>query len=92
MKKMVAKRIKSTDELTCCICGKKMTRENAHDPYPVRQESWYEENENRCCTSCNDQIVVPIRRSFGRHGGGHHEFFKEMNYMAILQFMYKQAV
>lgn len=50
----------------CCICGAEISDETSHDPYPVRPESWYGERENRCCPTCNYQIVVPVRLRYGR--------------------------
>ena len=75
---------KDTDMLTCSICGKKMERRHSHDAYPVREESWYDEDENRCCDDCNSQIVMKYRINFGRDGGGFHEKMKSMNYKELI--------
>ena len=48
---------------TCCICGKKLDLSFSHNPYPVREESWYGQKENRCCSDCNGRIVIPARIS-----------------------------
>ena len=77
------------DMLKCCICGKPMQRDNAHDPYPIRPESWYEEDENRCCEECNCKMVVPIRLQLGRDAGGakNRKVFRKMSHSDLLDFM-----
>lgn len=70
---------RDTDVLICSICGAKMERRFSHDAYPVREESWYDDDENRCCEDCNWQIVVKYRINFGRDGGGFHEKMKTMS-------------
>ena len=57
----------------CCICGAKISDELGHNPYPVRAESWYGERENRCCPTCNYQLVVPARLRFGRSEENHRK-------------------
>lgn len=71
------------ETMKCCICGKPITTEGSHDPYPVRPESWYGEKKNRCCRLCNDCIVVPCRIIFGRTDKSHDALMK-MNYMELL--------
>ena len=68
IRKMQEKYIKITyrkysDVGTCCICGAKLPLAFSHDPKPVRPESWYGESENRCCSDCNADIVLPARMS-----------------------------
>ena len=68
IRKMQEKYIKTTyrkysDVGTCCICGAKLPLAFSHDPKPVRPESWYGESENRCCSDCNADIVLPARCS-----------------------------
>ena len=53
--------------MKCCLCGKAITDVEGHDPYPVRPESWYGEQENRCCSACNGYIVLPARIRYGRN-------------------------
>lgn len=48
---------------TCCICGTKLSLSLSHNPYPVREKSWYGQKENRCCSDCNTDIVIPARLS-----------------------------
>lgn len=67
-------------KLKCCICGKEMKGVNSHNPYPVRKGSWYGETENRCCSECNSNIVVPIRIRLGSEVG-------DSKYRRILQRM-----
>ena len=76
---------KGTDILTCSICGKKMERRFSHDAYPVRTESWYHEDENRCCEECNRDIVFEVRLALGRDGGGFHEMMKTMTHKELLR-------
>lgn len=47
--------------ITCCICGEKFPMHESHNPYPVRDESWFGDKENRCCVVCNDTIVSKSR-------------------------------
>lgn len=60
----------------CCICGTRISDELGHNPYPVRPESWYGERKNRCCPTCNYQIVVPARLRFGRSEANHRKLVK----------------
>ena len=48
---------------TCCFCGAKMLPEESHNPYPVRPYSLFttEVVEGRCCSLCNQSIVLPAR-------------------------------
>ena len=48
---------------TCCFCGAKMLPEESHNPYPVKPYSLYttEVVEGRCCSLCNQLIVLPAR-------------------------------
>lgn len=48
---------------TCCICGAKMLPEESHNPYPVKPYSPFttEIVEGRCCSMCNQLIVMPAR-------------------------------
>lgn len=77
--------LKHTDLLTCSICGRKMERRFSHDAYPIRVESWYDEDENRCCEECNSMIVIPVRIGLGRDGGGFHELMKTMTHKQLLR-------
>ena len=44
--------------MKCCICGKEIEDafgwKEGHNPWPAKEEG-------RCCTKCNDLIVVPLR-------------------------------
>lgn len=90
MKTRKIKKMRS-NEVTCCICGEKIHRSTAHDPYPVRQETWYDDNV-RCCTGCNYRFVMPIRITLGRNGGGHHEALKKMDFLGLVKFMHEHRV
>ena len=48
---------------TCCFCGAKMLPEESHNPYPVKPYSFFttEVVEGRCCSMCNQLIVMPAR-------------------------------
>lgn len=48
---------------TCCICGAKLPIAFSHNPYPVREKSWFGQKENRCCSDCNTDLVLPARIS-----------------------------
>lgn len=75
------------EEMKCCICGKPITDEEGHDPYPVRPESWYGEKENRCCADCNYTIVVPVRFRYGRHAQQYGARLREMDYEELFAFV-----
>ena len=43
----------------CCICGQDHGGDKySHSPYPLVHKNDY---DSRCCASCNDKYVVPIR-------------------------------
>lgn len=43
----------------CCICGQDHGGDRySHNPYPLVHENDY---DSRCCASCNNKYVVPIR-------------------------------
>ena len=72
-------RIWTDEELApfkCCICGDAITDETGHNPYPVRDQSYYGERENRCCASCNQRFVIPARLRFGRSEANHRKLVK----------------
>jgi hypothetical protein len=54
---------KTTNEtmITCCICGKKITPTESNNPYPVRDYSNHGDSVNRCCHTCNREVVIPSR-------------------------------
>jgi hypothetical protein len=75
-------------DLKCCICGDIIENElQGHNPYPVRPESWYGEKEYRCCTCCNQRIVIPARIRFGRNDNHHRNTFMKMDYEELLDFV-----
>ena len=41
------------EKFKCSICGKNIKNEFSHNAQPV--------NNGRCCTVCNDTIVIPKR-------------------------------
>ncbi len=45
----------------CCICSKIIKEIESNNPWPVRSYSAIGEKENRCCHTCNNEIVLPIR-------------------------------
>lgn len=47
--------------IRCCICSKMIKAKESNNPWPVRPWSAIGSTENRCCQSCNDNIVTPIR-------------------------------
>ena len=55
---------------TCCFCGAKMFPEESHNPYPVKPYSSFttEVVEGRCCSMCNQSIVLPARTEKLRRG------------------------
>lgn len=42
--------------VTCCLCGKKIGRKQAHNPWPLIEDA-----RKRCCTECNITKVLPAR-------------------------------
>ncbi len=57
---------RKNEKITCCICGEKFNMQYSHNPYPVREESWFGERENRCCGECNDMFVIKSRIAMPR--------------------------
>ena len=48
---------------TCCLCGDDWTA-FGHNPYPFSvTDTAYSDDAPRCCTACNDSLVLPIRLS-----------------------------
>lgn len=47
--------------IRCCICSKIIKSIESNNPWPVRNYSFIGEKENRCCNSCNNDIVIPLR-------------------------------
>lgn len=47
--------------IKCCICGEEITVRESNNPYPVREWSAIGTDKNRCCHSCNHDIVTPSR-------------------------------
>ena len=58
-------------ELECVLCGDTFIG-GGHNPYPLAEESWFGERQNRCCSACN--LVVVAARMAGMKnytkGGG----------------------
>ena len=75
------------DTMRCCICGKEITDDEGHDPYPVRPESFYGEKENRCCPMCNAQIVIPVRMGYGRDAAQHQKQLRKMGHEELIEFV-----
>lgn len=75
------------DTMKCCICGKEITDDEGHDPYPVRPESFYGEKENRCCPMCNAQIVIPARIGYGRDAAQHQKQLRKMGHEELIEFV-----
>ena len=48
-------------QMKCCICGQPIQDPFGHNPWPVRDYSSAGESENRCCSDCNNTLVVPFR-------------------------------
>ena len=48
-------------EIKCCICGKRIPVVEGNNPYPVKKESSFGNDKNRCCHSCNSKFVIPYR-------------------------------
>ena len=44
---------------TCSICEHEVTEDWGHNPEPFPGD--------RCCSDCNDRIVIPARMMFGRN-------------------------
>ena len=42
-------------KIICCLCGKKISDVMSNDAWPIIS--------GRCCSKCNDTIVVPARLS-----------------------------
>lgn len=75
-------------EMKCCICGNTIDDDRqGHNPYPVRPESWYGEKENRCCTFCDQRIVLPARIRFGRNVKDRRNVMMKMNYEELLDYV-----
>ena len=56
--KKEGKIMKNKDEhINCSICGVEMTEPFTNNPYPV-----IEDEEARCCSSCNWEYVIPARQ------------------------------
>ena len=52
--------------MNCVICNEMMKDiHDTHNPYPVVAENSYatapQINKNRCCTKCDDLVVLPAR-------------------------------
>lgn len=74
-------------KMKCCICGETLYDDRqGHNPYPVRPQSWYGEKENRCCSSCNQRVVIPARIRCGRKEIYHRTMMK-MDYEELLEFV-----
>lgn len=43
------------EKVKCCFCGKEIIWKNGNNPEPVEEEN------KRCCNSCNNKIVIPAR-------------------------------
>lgn len=74
-------------DMKCCICGRTIDDDRqGHNPYPVRPQSFPGEKENRCCTFCNQRIVIPSRIRYGRNDY-HHRTMMKMDYEELLNFV-----
>lgn len=51
----------SQKAIRCCICSKIIWSIESNNPWPARPYSVLGSAENRCCHSCNKEIVSPIR-------------------------------
>lgn len=49
------------EAIRCCICSKIIWSVESNNPWPVREYSSIGSTENRCCHSCNNNIVTPMR-------------------------------
>lgn len=61
---------------TCCFCGKLCENEWGNNPYPVSKKV-----EDRCCNSCNKNIVIPerIQLLYGYRNNEKSELLDELN-------------
>ena len=75
--------------MKCCLCGSDIDNDHmGHNPYPVRPQSWYGDKKNRCCTACNQHIVIPIRmRSYKNQNIDYHRTMMKMDYEQLLDFV-----
>lgn len=79
---IVAQLGKNPKMVKCCICGEIIPALYSHNPYPIRKESNFGENESRCCSECNADMVVASR--FPLHG---MNVFEQHNYIMQLRKM-----
>lgn len=47
--------------VTCCLCGQKIDRRQAHNPWPLNEKT-----SARCCNECNRTKVLPARERYRR--------------------------
>ena len=47
--------------IRCCLCDKIIWSIESNNPWPAREYSVLGSTENRCCHSCNQNIVAPLR-------------------------------
>lgn len=52
---------RDTSKVKCCICGTTVYNDESHNPYPVREYSFFGSTVNRCCAKCNKELVIPMR-------------------------------
>jgi hypothetical protein len=79
--------VEGVTDMKCCICGNIIADDRGgHNPYPVRPQSFPGEKVNRCCTRCNQRIVIPTRLRFGRNERNYHTLMK-MDYEELLDFV-----
>ncbi len=73
--------------IKCCICHKSIFVQDGNNPWPIRPRSEMGTEENRCCHSCDKDIVSPVRRLLIRGSEEwpqqYHEKFMEMDYQQI---------
>lgn len=48
-------------KIACCFCGKTIDAKSGNNAYPLRPESYFGSEENRCCDQCNAELVIPTR-------------------------------
>lgn len=75
----------------CCICSKIIFVRESNNAWPVRDYSSIGEKENRCCHTCNDEIVVPVRIAMigatEDQVRTSHENLKKMDFYQLMNLM-----
>lgn len=68
---------------TCCFCGKELvTFEQENNPYPACKDE-----DARCCSECNDLIVIPARELLANtsRAAGEKTYFPSISHVSFVR-------